>query len=150
MSLSTRTFLALVASSFVASAALAGPGDFQAGGNGPDKILKAQLGIKGPKTNTCPTEATTAGWVFTNFAGPVQVMIARKGQGVGAPFTIQAKKAANGQYMATFSRKVEIIGPIDAEYRLLVGGGDGVVSNWVPLKANCAIKLPGFGFAPGG
>ena len=72
-------------------------------------------------------------------------MIARKGQGVGQPFTIQAKKAANGQYMATFTRKVQILGPIDALYRLLVGGGDGVASNWVPLKATCKIGLPGFG-----
>jgi hypothetical protein len=111
----------------------------------PKKVLKAQLGIKGPKTTACPAEATTTGWVFTNYAGPVQVMIARKGQGVGAPFTIEAKKAANGQYMATFSRKIEIIAPIDAEYRLLVGGGDGIVSNWVPLKAGCSVGLPGFG-----
>lgn len=108
----------------------------------PKKVLKAQLGIKGPKTNVCPNEATTSGWVFTNYAGPVQVMIARKGQAVGAPFTIEAKKAANGQYMASFTRKVQIAGPIDAEYRLLVGGGSGVTSNWVPLKASCSIGVP--------
>lgn len=145
----TRTLLALFASTFVASAALAG--NFQAGGDGPDKVLKAQLGIKGPKTNVCPTEATTSGWVFTNYEGPVQVMIARKGQGVGAPFTIHAKKAANGQYMASFTRKVPITGPIDAEYRLLVGGGDGIASNWVPLKASCKIGVPaGPGFKAGG
>jgi len=108
----------------------------------PKKVLKAQLGIKGPKTNLCPNEATTSGWVFTNYAGPVQVMIARKGQAVGAPFTIQAKKAANGQYMASFTRKTPIIAPTNAEYRLLVGGGSGVVSNWVPLKANCSIGVP--------
>jgi hypothetical protein len=111
----------------------------------PKKVLRAQLGIKGPKINTCPTDATTEGWVFTNYEGPVQVMIARQGQGVGQPFTIQAKKAANGQYMATFTRKIEITGPIDALYRLLVGGGDGVASGWVPLKASCKIGLPGFG-----
>lgn len=151
MSTIARTLLALFATSFVATSALAGPGDFQVGGNGPNKVLKAQYGIKGPKTTTCPTTAETQGWVFTNYAGPVQVMIARKGQGVGAPFTIQAKKAANGQYMATFKRTVNIIGPIDAEYRLLVGGGDGVVSNWVPLKASCSIGVPQVpGFKAGG
>jgi hypothetical protein len=111
----------------------------------PKKVLKADFGIKGPATATCPNEATTQGWVFTNYEGPVQVMIARQGQGVGQPFTIQAKKAANGQYMASFTRKVPITGPIDAKYRLLVGGGDGVVSSWVPLKASCKIGLPGFG-----
>jgi hypothetical protein len=151
MSIFTRTLLALVASSFVASAALAGPGDLQAGGNGPLKVLKVQLGIKGPKTTLCPTTAETQGWVFTNHEGPVQVMIARKGQGVGAPFTIQAKKTQTGLYMANFKRIVQIIGPIDADSRLLAGGGDGKMSNWVPLHASCSIPvpnqpLPGFKF----
>jgi hypothetical protein len=150
MSFLTRTLLAVAASSFVASAALAQPLDLQGGGNGPDKVLSAQLGIKGPKTNTCPNEATVMGWVFTNYAGPVQVMIARKGQGVGAPVMIEAKKAANGKYMAAYSKKVPILAPVDAEYRLLVGGGSGVMSNWVPLKASCSIGLPGFDIAPGG
>jgi len=150
MSFLTRTLLAAAASSFVASAALAQPFDLQGGGNGPDKVLSAQLGIKGPKTNVCPNEATVMGWVETNYAGPVQIMIARKGQGVGAPVVIQAKAAPGGRYMATYSKKVTIHAPIDAEYRLLVGGGSGIVSNWVPLKASCSIGLPGFDIAPGG
>jgi hypothetical protein len=116
----------------------------------PKKVLSAQLGIKGPKTNVCPNEATTSGWVVTDFEGPLQVMIARKGQGVGAPFVIQAKKAANGKYMASFTKKVPILAAVDAEYRLLVGGGSGVMSNWVRLKATCAIGLPGLDLAPGG
>ena len=142
MSLS-RILLALVASGFLATSAHAGPGDFLSGGNGPDKVLKAQLDIKGPKTAACPNEATVTGWVFTNYPGMVQVMVARKGQGVGAPVMIEAKPAANGQYMAVYSRKVAISGPIDAEYRLLVGGGAGIVSNWAPLKASCSFGLPG-------
>ena len=150
MSMLTRTVIALAASSFVATAALAQPFDLQGGGNGPDKVLSAQLGIKGPKTNACPNEATVMGWVETNYAGPVQIMIARKGQCVGAPVVIQAKAAPGGRYMATYSKKITIHAPIDAEYRLLVGGGAGVVSNWVPLKANCSIGLPGFDIAPGG
>lgn len=150
MSMLTRTVIALAATSFVATAALAQPLDLQAGGNGPDKVLSATLGIKGPKTNVCPNEATVMGWVETNYAGPVQIMIARKGQGVGAPVVIQAKAAPGGRYMATYSKKVTIHTAIDAEYRLLVGGGAGVVSNWVPLKASCSIGLPGFDIAPGG
>lgn len=142
MSLS-RILLAVAASSFLATVAYAGPGDFVSGGNGPAKVLKAQLGIKGPKTTVCPNEATVTGWVFTNYPGMVQVMIARKGQGVGAPVMIEAKPAANGQYMAVYSRKVPIHAAVDAEYRLLVGGGSGVVSNWAPLKASCAIGLGG-------
>jgi hypothetical protein len=152
MSRIARILIAALASSFVASAAVAGPGDLQSGGNGPFKVLKVQLGIKGPKTTACPATAETDGWVFTNREGPVQVMIARKGMGVGAPFVIQAKKTPAGLYMASFKRTVQILAPIDAEYRLLAGGGDGKMSNWVPLHASCTTgpAAPGFGFKFGG
>ncbi len=143
MTFASRALVSLFASAVLVSAASAQANDLLSGGNGPDTVLRAQLGIKGPATNTCPNEATVTGWVFTNYAGPVQVMIARRGQGVGQPVTIQAKPAANGQYMATYSRTIPIVAPIDAEYRLLVGGGSGVMSNWAPLKATCAIGLPG-------
>lgn len=143
MTFASRALVSLFASAVLVSAASAQTNDLLSGGNGPDTVLRAQLGIKGPATSTCPNEATVTGWVFTNYAGPVQVMIARRGQGVGQPVTIQAKPAANGQYMATYSRTIPIVAPIDAEYRLLVGGGSGVMSNWAPLKATCAIGLPG-------
>ena len=150
MSIFARLIVAAALVGTIVAPAAAGPFDQLAPGIGAGKVLKAQLGIKGPTTTICPNEATTSGWVFTNYPGNVQVMIARKGQGVGAPFVIQAKKAANGQYMATFSRKVPIVAPIDAEYRLLVGGGDGVKSNWVPLKASCKIGMPNLGLGFGG
>ena len=105
----------------------------------PKKVMKAQLAIKGPTTTVCPNQAKVSGWVFTNYAGPVQVMIARKGQSVGQPMTVQAKPATNGQFIATFTNTIQIVSAIDAEYRLLVGGGSGVTSNWVPLKASCKI-----------
>jgi hypothetical protein len=142
MSFVPRTVLSLLAAGAFATGASAQIEDLQSGGDGPDTVLRAQLGIKGPTTNTCPNEATVTGWVFTNYAGPVQVMIARRGQGVGQPVMIEAKPAANGEYMATYSRTFPITGPVDAEYRLLVGGGSGVMSNWAPLKATCAIGLP--------
>lgn len=110
-------------------------------GGGGGNVLRAQLAIQGPATTVCPNQATMSGWVFTDFAGKVSIMIARKGQGVGAPFIINAVPAANGQHMATFTRAFPIITAIDTEYRLLVGGGDGVVSNWAPLKATCATGL---------
>jgi hypothetical protein len=150
MSIFARLMIAAALFTMAAAPASAGGMDVLAPGIGTGKIIKAQLGIKGPTTNICPNEATTTGWVFTDFPGKVQVMIARKGQGVGAPFTIQAKKAANGQYMATFSRKVPIMAPINAEYRLLVSGGSGVMSNWVPLKASCKIAMPNLGLGFGG
>jgi hypothetical protein len=134
--------LSLFTAGALTTGALAQADDFQAGGDGPDVVLRAQLGIKGPATTTCPNEATVTGWVFTNYAGPVQVMIARKGQGVGQPVMIEAKPAANGEYMATYTRTFPIVAPVDAEYRLLVGGGSGVMSNWAPLKATCGIGMP--------
>jgi len=132
MSIVTRILLALFASSFVATAAVAGIDDLQVGGNGPDKVLKVQFGIKAP-TGVCPTTGERMGWVFTNYEGSVRVMIARKFGGVSAPFYIQAKKGQNGLYMASFKHAFQILGPIDAEYRLLAQGG--AVSNWVRLKA---------------
>jgi hypothetical protein len=146
----TTALVAIAIAGIPCSAAFAGPNDLLGGGQGPKKVLKAQLGIKGPKTNACPNEASITGWVFTNYAGPVQVMIVRKGQGVGQPVTIEAVKAANGQYMATFTRTFQIVAPIDAEYRLLVSGGSGVTSNWAPLKARCGLPLPGLDLGPGG
>jgi len=145
MSIFSRTILALAGVGLLATGAMAGPNDFKAGGNGPTPpktVLKAQLAIKGPTTTVCPNQAKVSGWVFTNYAGPVQVMIARKGQGVGQPMTVQAKPAANGQFMASFSNTIQIVTAIDAEYRLLVGGGSGVTSNWVPLKASCKSGGP--------
>lgn len=137
-----RTALAAAALSMTLAAPQAmaqAAGNDLAPGVGAGKVLRAQLGIKGPTTTQCPNEATVMGWVFTDYAGKVQVMIARKGQGVGTPFQIQTVPAANGQHMASFQRKLNIVQPIDTEYRLLVGGGDGVVSNWVPLKASCSM-----------
>jgi hypothetical protein len=139
MSILSRTILAVAGVGLLATSAMAGPNDLKAGGNGPATVLKAQLAIIGPATNVCPGQAKVSGWVFTNYAGPVQVMIARKGQGVGQPMTIHAKPAANGQFIAAFSNTMQIVNAIDAEYRLLVGGGSGVTSNWVPLKASCKI-----------
>lgn len=142
MRLVPQAILSLIATGVLVTGALAQSNDLQSGGNGPDTVYRAQLGIKGPSTNTCPNQAKVTGWVFTNYAGPVQVMIARRGQGVGHPVTIQAVPAANGQFMATYSQTVQIVAPMDAEYRLLVGGGSGVVSNWAPLKASCGIAMP--------
>lgn len=145
MSILSRVLLAaaLAGAVLVPVAASAGPALVNPPAVPPKVVLGAELGIQGPKTTVCPAEAKVAGWVFTNYAGPVQVTIARKGQGVGAPFTITAKKAANGRYMATYTKTIPIVAAIDAEYRLLVGGGSGVVSNWVPLKASCKLGLPG-------
>lgn len=134
----------------VAPAAAQNAGNQIAPGIGAGKVLRAQLAIKSPTTNLCPNTAKMTGWVFTDFGGSVQVMIARKGQSVGTPFQVSTVPAANGQHMATFSRNIQIVNPVHAEYRILVGGGDGVVSNWAPLNANCSIPAGPNNLAPGG
>jgi len=137
--MSRLTAFALATLVAVAPAAAQNAAQDLAPGVGAGKVLRAQLAIKSPTTTQCPTTAKMTGWVFTDFAGKVQVMIARKGQSVGTPFQVSTVPAANGQHMATFNRNIQIVNPIDAEYRILVGGGAGVVSNWAPLKASCAM-----------
>ncbi|MEO0545070.1 MAG: hypothetical protein AAFY99_14735 [Pseudomonadota bacterium] len=113
------------------------------------KIKSAQLGIKSPPSNVCPAQATVSGWIFTTKPGTVQYMLVRKGGSVSGPFSVQSKKAASG-YMAQFSRSLNIVSSIDAEYRIAVSNSNGVVSNWAPLKANCTIGLGGNGELQGG
>lgn len=138
--------IAAIATASLATGALAQAANNDlAPGLGAGKVLSAQLGIKGPTTTVCPNQATMTGWVYTDYKGPVTIMIARKGQSVGAPITLQTIPASNGKYVATYNKVVPILTPVDAEYRLLVGGGSGIGSNWVRLKASCAIGLGGGG-----
>lgn len=108
------------------------------------KVTKAQLAIKSPIVNVCPTPAKMTGWIFTNQEGEFQYMIARKGGTVSGPFTAQSEKGANGLYMASFSKTFDVHHKIDAEYRILVGEKYGkTLSNWAPLQASCKIQLGG-------
>lgn len=119
-------------------------GTLIAPGAKPIKVTKAQLAIKGPITNACPTNAKMALWLFTNKPGKVEYMIAKKGGQVSGPYTIQSVKGANGISMASFSKNLAIHQAIDTEYRILVGKKYGLVmSSWVPLKASCKIQLGG-------
>ena len=148
----TRLTTAFVALTMVPVApAAADNADRELGpGLGAGKVLYAQLGIKGPTTGMCPNEATATGWVFTDYPGDVTIMIARKGRGVGAPITLPTTPAGNGRHLATYSRKIAILGPIDAEYRLLVGGGSGVASDWVRLSVTCNFTAGGGTVSGGG
>ncbi len=131
-----------IAALIAAAPAVAQPANQNiAPGIGAGKVLSAQFGIQSPTNSICPNEATATGWVYTNFAGNVTIMIARKGQAVGAPITLKTQPASNGQYVAVYTRKIPILTSVDAEYRLLVGGGSGITSNWVRLKASCGLGL---------
>ncbi|MHA1189124.1 MAG: hypothetical protein ACTSSQ_01490 [Alphaproteobacteria bacterium] len=107
--------------------------------NLPNKVLSANLAIKGPITNVCPTSAKLSAAVVQTTNKPVQIMIARIGQGVGAPIMLQPKKAANGKWVAVYKKTIPVNQAINARYKVLVGGGQGVTSNNAPLKASCKI-----------
>ena len=132
-----------VVTALVTSAAMASSQGFKAPVAGPMKAISAQLAIKSPKVNVCPATATMAGWIQTSKPGQVSYMIAQKGGSVSGPFTLEAVEAVNGG-MASFSKSFQVHNAINTEYRILVSGSDGkVMSNWVPLKASCKIKLGG-------
>jgi hypothetical protein len=97
---------------------------------------KAQLGIISPANNACPGNATLTGWVFTNKPGSLDILIVRKGGNVAGPYTVTSVKGANGLSMATYSKALNVAGPIDAEYRIVIPGTN-VASNWAPLQAQC-------------
>ena len=116
----------------------------------PNKVLSANLAIKSPVTNVCPTSAKLSAAVVQTTNAPVQIMIARIGQGVGAPIMLQPKKTANGKYVAVYNKKIPIQTAVNAQYKVLVGGGQGVTSNVATLKASCKIGGGGGGALVGG
>lgn len=133
----------LIVGGFAATAAIASSQGLKAPPNAKFTAVSAQLAIKSPNVNVCPTGAKMAGWIHTNKPGEVSYMIARKGGGVSGPFTVSAVESVNGG-MASFSRQLDIHQAVDTEYRILVSGTDGkVMSNWAPLRASCKIKLGG-------
>jgi hypothetical protein len=131
-----RNLCAIAAVAMTLSAGAAAAQNFQAPGAQPFKIMGAQLAIKSPASHNCPNQAKMTGWIMTTKPGPVSYMMVRKGGSVSGPFQIQAIATPNGG-MATFSQNIQIVTAIDAEYRILVAGGSGIVSNWAPLKASC-------------
>ena len=108
----------------------------------PFKVLSAQLGIKGPKTKVCPNKATVMAWFKTNKPGNVGFRLMRKDGPVGPMIFVPSVKSASG-YMATYSKTIAITNSINTTYSAIVPGAGGLASNFVPLKASCAIGLPG-------
>lgn len=135
MSFVTRTLIAAALAAAIASPAAAGLGDLAPGGG--FKIYKAQLGITGGDGSNCPVHKTLKGWVYMSHKATVQIMVFAKGKTIPAPVSVTSVKAANGQYVATISQQMVFFSPIHSEYRMLVGGGSGVASNWVPVTITC-------------
>lgn len=136
MSILIRTLIAAAIASAVAGPAVATMGDFQSGGK-KFKIHKVQLGIA-PAGGGCPMAVNMQGWVYMTHPTTIAVMIAKEGQGVvGGPYSIKSVKASNGQYLATYTNQFTVNATVHAKYRLLVGDGSGLGSNWVPLDVDC-------------
>ena len=110
--------------------------DIKAGGEPKLKALTAQLGIVSPANNVCPGNAKLTAWIFTNKPGTIDIMIVKKGGSVAGPYAVTTVAAANGKAMGTYSKNLNIVQPIDAEYKVVIGGST-VASNWVPLTAEC-------------
>lgn len=108
----------------------------------PFKVLSAQLGIKEPKTKVCPNKATVMAWFKTNKPGNVGFRLMRGDGPVGPMIFVPSVKSASG-YMATYSKTISIINSINTSYSAVVPGQGGLASNFVPLKASCAVGLPG-------
>ena len=115
----------------------AGGGKLTPGNTTKLKVKSVQIGITPPSGDDCPATATMGIWIKTNKAGPVTFMVARKGQNVSAPMTINAVKGSGGVYMATYMKNMTIASSIDAQYRALVADGKGTVSNWSRIQFSC-------------
>ena len=135
MSFLTRTLLTAAVATLLAAPTLAAPGNLAPGGG--FKIYKAQLGITGDDGSNCPAHKTLMGWVYMSHPATVDVMVFRKGKTIPAPVPITSVKASNGQYVATITQQMLFFSPTHSEYRMLVGGGSGVASNWVPVNITC-------------
>ena len=127
------------AAALALAALAAGPAqalDLQAGGAPKLKPTAAQLGIISPPGNACPGTATLTAWVHTNVPGTVDILLVRKNGNVAGPYAVTTVEGASGGAMGSYARQLNIVAPIDAEYRVVIPNST-VVSNWVPLVAHC-------------
>jgi hypothetical protein len=81
-------------------------------------------------------------WFKTNKPGNVGFRLMRGDGPVGPMIFVPSVKSASG-YMATYSKTISIINSINTGYSAVVPGQGGLASNFVPLKASCAVGLPG-------
>ncbi len=136
---------AIAVSALVGLASQAQAFDLKKGTGAKFKVTKIQMGIKSPKTNACPANASMKIWVFSNKPGKVPVYVAKAGgTAVAGPYMVKTKATGNGTYMGTYSKTLKIHQPINAKYRASAPKFKKL-SNWVPLKATCKIKLGGNG-----
>ena len=148
MSIITRTILAIAASSFVVSGALAaGPG-FQAGGNGPAQVKSVKLSLSGVNKG-CPDEIALITRVETTGLGTFKIRYRKAGGGKSDLISVQAVKTQNGKNVAKHVQPMTIAKTTNTKYMVESGNK---ISPWVDVKKKCAVVMvpAGPGFKSGG
>ncbi|HEV7275565.1 MAG TPA: hypothetical protein VGN80_04700 [Devosiaceae bacterium] len=110
--------------------------ELKAGAAAKLRPTKVDLGIISPVDHLCPGAAKLTVWVHTNKPGTLDILLVRKGGQVAGPFAVTTSEGAAGAVIGSYSQAMQIVHPIDAEYRVVIPGSS-VASNWVPLKADC-------------
>src|SRR5688572_19194407 len=120
MSLFKTTLLALTASGFAATAALANPGNFQVGGGGPAKVKEVKLSFSG-LNNGCPDEVALTTRVETTGPGNFKIRYRKAGGGKSDLITVSAVKTQNGKYVAKHVQKMTLKESTNTKYMVESG-----------------------------
>ncbi|MGB7335555.1 MAG: hypothetical protein WBD01_07180, partial [Salaquimonas sp.] len=133
----------VIVAGFVTTATIASSRNTAPSQTAETNVTSAQLAIKSPRLNVCPSSAKMSGWIHTNQPGKISYVIAKKDGALMGPYTLEAVKSVNGG-MASFSTELEINDATETEYQIQVAhSGAKTVSQWTPLKARCQINLAG-------
>lgn len=137
MSHITRTLIALTASSFVATAALAGPGGLQSGGNGPATVKQVKLSLNG-FNGACPSNGALIARVETTGPGNFKIRYRKAGGGKSDLITVKAVKTQNGKYVAKHVQPMTLAKTTQTKYMVESGAK---ISPWVDVKKDCGFAV---------
>jgi hypothetical protein len=134
MSLIVRTIIAVAATSFAATTALAGAGGFPTGGNGPAQVKQVKLSLNG-FTGGCPSNGALITRVETTGLGNFQIRYRKAGGGKSDLITVAAVKTQNGKYVAKHVQPMTLATTTNTKYMVESGAK---ISPWVDVKTPCA------------
>lgn len=141
-----RTIIAVAATSFVAAAAVAGPGDLKAGGSGPAQVKQVKLSLNG-FNGACPSKGALITRVETTGPGNFKIRYRKAGGGKSDLITVAAAKTQNGKYVAKHVQPMTLAKTTNTKYMVESGAK---ISPWVDVKKNCGggapPPAPGFQF----
>lgn len=125
--------VALTASTIMASTTFAGPGGFQAGGNGPAEVQQVKLYLNG-FNGSCPSKGALITRVVTTGPGNFEIRYRKAGGGKSDLITVKATKTQNGKYVAKHVQPMTIAKTTDTKYMVESGAK---ISPWVAVQKNC-------------